>query len=172
MRRPTGGGAIAHVGELTISWIGQRRRVDNVYADINAIVARALERSFGIRAVFGAGQPEAAPPGLCFDSHTCYDLLADGRKVFGSAQRRGGDRFLLHGSFVIARNPAAAGAVSLEELLGRAVTLEEAEAAIVNAAATHWDVEFANEEPTAAELGEADRLVRQKYGCATWTERR
>ena len=172
VRRPTGGGAIAHIGELTISWVGQRRRVDDVYADINAIVRGALESRFGLGAGFGSGQPEAAPPGLCFDSHTCYDLMLNGRKVFGSAQRRGGDRFLLHGSLVLARNPAATGAVSLEELLGRLVTLEEAEAAVVNAAAARWSVEFEPEEPTAAELVDAERLVRERYANPDWTTRR
>ena len=98
--------------------------------------------------------------------------MLNGRKVFGSAQRRGGDRFLLHGSLVLARNPAATGAVSLEELLGRVVTLEEAEAAIVNAAAVHWSVELERAEPTAAELVDADRLVRERYANPEWTQRR
>jgi len=172
VRRPTGGGAIAHVGELTICWVGQRRRVDDVYADINAIVRSALEGSFGLGAGFGSGQPEAAPAGLCFDAHTCYDLMLNGRKVFGSAQRRGGERFLLHGSLVLARNPASTGAISLEEMLGRLVTREEAEAAIMNAAATHWSVALTPSEPTAAELAAADRLVHDRYANPAWTERR
>ena len=172
VRRPTGGGAIAHVGELTLSWVGRRRRVDEVYADINAIVAHALEVSFGLGAGFGSEQPQAAPAGLCFDSHTCYDLLVDDRKVFGSAQRRGGERFLLHGSLVLARNPAATGAVSLEELLGRAVSRNEAEVAIIGAAAEHWSVEFEESEPTADELTAAEQLVHDRYGNPAWTGRR
>ncbi|MEM8883869.1 MAG: hypothetical protein AAGD14_07370, partial [Planctomycetota bacterium] len=32
VRRPTGGGAIAHHDELTVSWIGARAKVDDVYA--------------------------------------------------------------------------------------------------------------------------------------------
>jgi len=172
VRRPTGGGAIAHAGELTLSWIGMRRRVDDVYADINAIVASALEQSFGLGAVFGSAQPEAAPPGLCFDAHTCYDLLVDGRKIFGSAQRRGGDRFLLHGSFVLARNTVAAGAVSLEELLGRAVERREAEDAILTAARSYWSTDFAESEPTASELAETQRLMRDRYANDAWTRRR
>jgi lipoate-protein ligase A len=172
VRRPTGGGAIAHIGELTIAWIGQRRRVDDVYADINAIVTAALARSFGIAAFFGTAQPEAAPAGLCFDAHTCYDLIVDGRKIFGSAQRRGGDRFLMHGSLLLERNPACAGAGSLSEVLGRAVSHEEAAAAVIEAAGRHWSVGFTQAEPTAAEIAATERLVSDRYANDAWTRRR
>ncbi|MDH3592960.1 MAG: hypothetical protein OER88_13830, partial [Planctomycetota bacterium] len=100
VRRPTGGGAIAHTGEVTLMWVGGKRRVDDAYAVINGLVTDALA-GLGIEVQRGVGEPVAAPAGLCFDHHTCYDLLAGGRKIFGSAQRRGGDRFLLHGSLVV-----------------------------------------------------------------------
>ena len=60
VRRPTGGGAIAHTGELTLAWIGARRRVDVVYETINGIVASALQR-IGIEVEPGSAEPQAAP---------------------------------------------------------------------------------------------------------------
>lgn len=172
VRRPTGGGAIAHSGELTIAWIGQRRRVETVYDDINAIVANALGRQWGVNVGRGKGQPEAAPEGLCFDAHTCYDLMADGRKIFGSAQRRGGDRFLLHGSLVLEPNRISPGAIGLSELLPTPVTRQEAEEAILTAARNRWQVEFTEQTPTKHELAEAENLVRDRYANETWTNRR
>ena len=171
VRRPTGGGAIAHTGELTIAWVGRRRRVDLVYEDINAVVAEAV-RTLGLEASRGEGEPEAAPLGLCFDAHTRYDLLAAGRKFFGSAQRRGGGRFLLHGTLVLEPNRWARGAVSLRELTGREVTRQEAELAVVGAARRLWGVAFRAGAPTAEEWGDARRLVSRRYGSDHWTGRK
>jgi len=167
VRRPTGGGAIAHTGELTICWVGRRRRVDHVYEQVNALVTRALA-SLGVDVGPGEAQPEAAPRGFCFDAHTRYDLLASGRKVFGSAQRRGGGRFLVHGTLVLEQNPLSKGAVSLSELLGRRVTRHDAEHAIIRASA--WKLRA--EAPTATEWEHANRLVSERYGNTNWTFRR
>jgi lipoate-protein ligase A len=170
VRRPTGGGAIAHTGELTIAWVGQRVRVDEAYARMNAIVAAAA-RALGVDTRPGAGEPEAAPKGLCFDAHTRYDLLAHGRKLFGSAQRRGGGRFLLHGSLLLARNPLARGAISLSEAAGRAVGRGEAEAALIREATGAFGALIA-ESPSAEEWEAARRLVLERYGAEAWTRRR
>jgi lipoate-protein ligase A len=168
VRRPTGGGAIAHAGELTISWVGARRRVGEAYARMNAVVTRALADRFGLTAKPGRAAPEAAPEGLCFDTHTCYDLLVGGGKIFGSAQRRAGERFLLHGTFVLEPNPWCGGAVSLEELLGRAVSRQEAEDAIVAA----WGEPLTEGDPSDAERRGAGRLLTERYGNPAWTNRR
>lgn len=171
VRRPTGGGAIAHTGELTIAWVGRRRRVDAAYREINAWVTAAVAK-FGVALVPGDGEPEAAPPGLCFDAHTRYDLLAGGRKVFGSAQRRGGDRFLLHGSLVLEPNPLARGAVSVGELAGRPVERAEMEQAVVAAVHEVAGVVPRAGAPTAEEWAHAQRLVLRRYGSDAWTRRR
>jgi lipoate-protein ligase A len=167
VRRPTGGGAIAHVGELTISWIGERQRVDEVYARINATVARAMKSAWSLDARPGEESPEAAPAGLCFDAHTCYDLLVNGRKIFGSAQRRAHHRFLLHGTFVLEPNPLSEGAVSLEELVGP-VPREQAETAFIAA----WEGPLEPGELSAEEREQTERLIEERYGNEEWTSRR
>jgi len=171
VRRPTGGGAIAHVGELTVSWVGRRRRVEAVYASINAIVSRAVAR-LGIEVSTGDEEPEAAPAGLCFDAHTRYDLMARGRKFFGSAQRRAGGRFLLHGSLVLDPNPLARGAVSLGELAGRAVRRQEAELLVIAAAREVLGVDFFAQSPAAEEWERARCLVSRRYADPLWTRKR
>jgi lipoate-protein ligase A len=150
VRRPTGGGAILHENEVTIAWIGVRCRVERAYEIVNAMVAAAL-RSFHIEVRPGTEQPEAAPAGLCFDAHTCYDLIAGNRKLFGSAQRRAGPAFLLHGTLVLGSIPR-----------------DEMERALVEAAP--WPLEPG--EPTKSELAHARRLVSKRYGNDAWTLRR
>ena len=171
VRRPTGGGAIAHTGELTIAWTGRRRRVEQVYADTNAIVTDAVTR-LGIEVGRGASEPVAAPDGFCFDSHTRYDLLADGRKFFGSAQRRGGERFLMHGTLVLEPNPWARGAISLRELAGRCIEREEMENAVIESARRHWGMSIDCDTPTGEETVLANRLVMERYGNEKWNSRR
>jgi lipoate-protein ligase A len=171
VRRPTGGGAIAHTGELTISWTGTRRRVEEVYADTNAIITAAVHR-LGIEVERGSAEPEAAPHGYCFDSYTRYDLLAGGRKFFGSAQRRGADRFLMHGSLVLDPNPWARGAISLSELAGRPVGREEMEIAVIESARRIWGVSMEPDAPSHRERAEADRLVLERYDSEKWNRRR
>lgn len=171
VRRPTGGGAIAHVAELTVAWVGARRPVEQVYREMNAIVAAAVA-SFGVRVARGTEEPVAAPEGLCFDAHTCYDLLAMGRKLFGSAQRRGSGRFLLHGTLPLERNPLSEGAISLSEAAGRAVPRAEAEAALIREAGGAWGTKFVAEAPSPEEWQAAERLVLERYANPTWTLRR
>lgn len=172
VRRPTGGGAIAHVDEMTVSWVGERRHVEEVYARMNAVIAAAAARLGVPLTGRGDGEPQAAPPGWCFDGHTRYDLVAGGGKYFGSAQRRAGNRFLLHGSLVLAPNPVAAGARSLSEAAGRTVARAEAEEAVISAAADLWGVRFVSGEPTEGEWETARLLVAERYGNAAWTFRR
>lgn len=171
VRRPTGGGAIAHAGELTIAWVGARRRVEEAYREMNAIVAAAVA-SLGIAVVAGGAEPEAAPLGLCFDAHTCYDLLTSGRKLFGSAQRRSGGRFLLHGTLPLERNSVARGAISLSEILGRQVARAEVEALLIQEAGGAWGAALVAEAPSPAEWQAAERLVLERYGNDAWTRRR
>jgi lipoate-protein ligase A len=167
VRRPTGGGAIAHTGELTIAWVGRRRRVDEVYLMVNRVVMQALRR-VGVETRLGDGEPQAAPAGLCFDAHTRYDVLADGGKIFGSAQRRGGDRFLLHGTLVLEPNRQARGAISVSEAARRPVSYPEMEEHLI--AAAPFDLTAGT--PTPEEWNHADRLVLERYGNKAWTRRR
>ncbi len=172
VRRPTGGGAIAHTGELTVSWVGRRRRVGDAYERVNEVV-QATAATLGVEGLQrGTTTPRAAPTGFCFDHHTCYDLLAGPGKVFGSAQRRAGDHFLLHGTLVLQPNPLAEGAACLSELAGRNIEREEAENALVATTARLWGVRLTPEQPTPDEWALAETLVCERYAHPDWTYRR
>ncbi len=172
VRRPTGGGAIAHTGELTLSWVGRRQRVGEAYERVNEVV-QATAAALGARDLQrGTSTPRAAPVGFCFDHHTCYDLLSGPGKLFGSAQRRAGDQFLLHGTLVLQPNPLATGAACLSDLAGRSIEREEAESALIEAVERLWGVRLAQEEPTADEWTLAETLVRERYAHPDWTHRR
>lgn len=100
VRRPTGGRAVLHQGDLTYSVVtsGLRGNTLEVYAKICEFLMQGW-RSLGIELYYGqAGRGYIHNPN-CFGTATGADLvLADGSKLIGSAQLRKGGAVLQHGS--------------------------------------------------------------------------
>ena len=100
VRRPTGGRAVLHQGDLTYSVVTsafQGRRVD-VY---QAICQFLLEgwRVLGVPLVYGHRSRGYETTANCFSSPTAADLvMADGYKLIGSAQLKRDRAVLQHGS--------------------------------------------------------------------------
>jgi lipoate-protein ligase A len=147
VRRPTGGKAVWHEHELTyavaapISAFGSLR---DAYCAIQVRLAEALQ-SLGVGAILAPARPPVRPsarPAACFDAPAGGEILAQGRKLVGSAQVRRGKAFLQHGSILldgsqeivraVSRRPAGVGGeTTLATLLGRPVSFEELSAAII-----------------------------------------
>ena len=112
VRRQTGGGAILHDLELTYSvvlpldhpWIAPAGPTD-LYARVHSAIAGVLT-SFDVPVTQpGCKAPTGCSHGgpfFCFEHHSRYDLLAGGRKLLGSAQRRTSAAVLQHGSLILA----------------------------------------------------------------------
>lgn len=113
VRRLTGGGAIHHARELTFSLTTTlahplyRGTTALSYQRVHAAIARALAGA-GVHAVErGAAQlrSERAGTGMCFHKSAAVDLVWDGLKGVGSAQRRKDGRVLHHGSIKLGTTP-------------------------------------------------------------------
>jgi lipoate-protein ligase A len=101
VRRPTGGAAVLHVDEITYSvtaGLGQTP-LGRAVLEIHGGVARALAaafRSVGFDVQFGGdGVPRDF---ACFSGAGGHEMTLAGRKLVGSALRRGRRAFLQHGS--------------------------------------------------------------------------
>ena len=146
VRRPTGGGAILHDDEWTYGALVPLDdprlggTLDTATRAITAVFAEALERAYGIRVdpVEPSGQPGAKAGGntplgpACFAQKLGYELSVGGRKLMGSAQRRGRNVLLQQGSLLVgpgqerlARYLDGAGDVFERALAERAVTLQD-----------------------------------------------
>jgi len=111
VRRPTGGRAILHAEELTYCVVlrSDDRDVHGVYNMIGMALQTGL-RKFGVEATLERSQPRfnrlyRAPSSIpCFSSSARYELVWQGRKLIGSAQRRFGSGddivVLQHGSIL------------------------------------------------------------------------
>ncbi|MGI0489430.1 lipoate--protein ligase family protein [Pantanalinema rosaneae CENA516] len=107
VRRPTGGRAVLHQGDLTYAVImsglpGNRMQA---YQQICEFLIQGW-RSLGVDLYYGqAGRGYIHNPN-CFGTATTADLvMTDGRKLIGSAQLRRGDTVLQHGSIRLSPDP-------------------------------------------------------------------
>ncbi len=148
VRRITGGRAVLHHHELTYSVIS---RTDNplfpsdVLGTYKIVAAGLLAglKNLGVHADMVSRsnrhaalvKKETKDPS-CFSSPSWYEILVQGKKIVGSAQRRVTGAFLQHGSVLIGYDPSLEAQVipgsgtleavtCIERELGRDVTLEE-----------------------------------------------
>ena len=113
VRRLTGGGAIWHHHELTYALVVAAnhplaRPSTGLYQTVHAAIVNAL-LEVGISAARrgtarGNGHDDKKRPLLCFTDIDPEDIVTDGVKVVGSAQRRRGGAVLQHGSLLLARS--------------------------------------------------------------------
>ncbi|MEL6929873.1 MAG: biotin/lipoate A/B protein ligase family protein [Cyanobacteria bacterium J06600_6] len=103
VRRPTGGRAVLHQGDLTygiITSIPPGKRLE-VYKQICQFLIRGW-RSLGVNLDYGTATKEYIQQQNCFATATGADLVTDaGIKVIGSAQLRRGKTVLQHGSMIL-----------------------------------------------------------------------
>jgi lipoyl(octanoyl) transferase len=176
VRRPTGGAAILHHRELTYALAlpaGTPWHTDESWlCRFHHAVAAAL-KGFGIesRAVV-CGEERKMGPYLCFLHQTPGDLVVDGQKVVGSAQRRPHGATMQHGSILLGRSPHTPGLPGIADLSGANLALEDLERAISAMLQKHTGWSFEPDDWTVAERSAAAQLERDKYATAAWNEKR
>ncbi|MGK5593929.1 MAG: lipoate--protein ligase family protein [Parachlamydiaceae bacterium] len=106
-RRPTGGGIILHDYDLAFSILipsGHLRysmnTIDN-YAFVNTCLLQALKSCSGSLPFSFFKTRGECRPNFCMARSTIYDLVVDGKKVMGGAQRKTSRGFLHQGSICL-----------------------------------------------------------------------
>lgn len=187
VRRPTGGRAVLHDDELTYSVICGDRDIGPpraAYAKINEVLVKGLAALGAPAAIQAAsGAPAPVPSTVpCFADPVEGEVLADGRKLIGSAQVRRDGVLLQHGSLPFRPGHAslrladmswlAGGGTPayLETVLGHLPPWED----VARALATAWATEIAPAEPARLSADErtAAEALEPVYASADWTWRR
>jgi lipoate-protein ligase A len=187
VRRPTGGRAVLHHRELTYSvavpeaLLGGPRRA---YAAINRALVVGLRR-LGIPAAQQPTSSARAPvPSLapCFAEPVEGEVVAGGRKLVGSAQRRIGAVILQHGSLPLHDDQSAVASLvlspvgegdaeapaTLAGVLGREPAWAELAAALAAGFEETFGMELRPGDLTAPETARAEEAT-ERYVDAAWT---
>ena len=203
VRRPTGGRAILHDQEVTYSVAvsqDNERVAGDVMESYRRISQGLLEgmRLLGIQASLAPSDsvpaPHGAPkPAACFAAPSQHEIMVQGHKLIGSAQRRQGSALLQHGSILLdldvdklisllrfpspQERQAAAGrvraeSVTLKALLGRHVTYNEVAQALIAGFSAALHIELVPGDLTPWENEESARLRREKYMTGAWRYRK
>lgn len=133
VRRLSGGGAILHHHELTYSCtVPPKHPLAKTPTEIYRLVHECLIDRLQKQGIFSAmrGAAHAFPQGepfLCYSRGDENDVLCQGHKIIGSAQRRRRGAVLQHGSILLKRSPHAPEFPGIEDLCGGATFTESAE---------------------------------------------
>jgi lipoate-protein ligase A len=161
VRRPTGGGLVPHDADWTYSlvfppdheWYSLSAR--DSYRRMHEWIRVALARLDVATEL--APVCRKARPGECFRGHERFDLLHQGQKIAGAAQRRTRDGLLIQGS------------VQPQRL---SVAKADWEKAMCDAARVEQGVNWSAFEPDASLTARACELAREKYSQASYNQKR
>lgn len=185
VRRPTGGRAVLHAGELTyavVAPVGALGGARIAYRRINEALAAALRWLGAGVEVSAGGTALGADAGPCFQSPAEGEVVVAGRKLVGSAQARIDGALLQHGSIILSGDQSVLAELSdgaadhrapatLEELIGAARVDDVADAVTDNLQMV-FGGSWSASGYSSAEIDEADRLEAERYARDSWTWRR
>ena len=186
VRRPTGGRAVFHEEELTYSIVsGLDTFSESSIVESYRIISHALIKglkNLGISAEIssrkkrGSGMVSAS----CFSSPSLYEVLVQGKKVIGSAQKRSKKGLLQQGSILLNLdrerwttifNSADNTMISLQEILNRKISSQEVSEALIMAISESIGALF-HGELTPFEKKISERLKKEKYSTKEWNFQR
>ena len=180
IRRPSGGGAILHHHELTYSLalpatIAKTRPATQWYFDVHHALIASIGELTGDEAVLCNDPPKlpaSQEPFLCFQRRASGDVLLNEHKIAGSAQRRGRDAILQHGSVLLSRSLCAPELDGISDLTSQLMTFDELAEQFVVVLAERLGLRLNAAEPTRQEIDTAESLAADKYSQSAWLLRR
>ena len=199
VRRAPGGRAVLHWEELTYSVVCREDdplvggSILETYSAISGCLVEGL-RLFGVlyatleRSEGSAIRPRAGgaatPP--CFSSSVRYEVVVDGRKLIGSAQRRVDGMILQHGSLLIGpahkriveflriddagavRADLDSGTICLQDILGTDIDFDALGEALRQGVERTFSVAVEYSALTEGELKDTESLAIEKYATGEW----
>ena len=198
VRRSTGGRAVLHDQEVTYSVIAPLNSdlFGSSVLDCYRVISEVLQKTLvqlGLPAQLVPGKPRGGHQNItksvCFTAPSQYELVVDGRKVAGSAQKRYGQTFLQHGSIPVEMdlellgkalktevNDSSAGSLNsvgwLNQYSEKPISVSDVEKLLTDVFSSHLKIDWIPSEPTSKEMLEAVKMSADKFGDPGWNMRR
>ena len=189
VRRMTGGGAILHDRELTYSIavpseIHRKGHSEELYRAVHRSIIEWLR---GLRFTANLCEETNREPAgsysnedsfLCFERRSEVDIVVDGRKIVGSAQRRSSDGLLQHGSFLVESSPWLPRLQGLRlqtpnklgKLVESGVTASRLGDVLVVALASAFDLQWSNGSADKETCERAETIAQERFSSVEWTQ--
>lgn len=199
VRRITGGRAILHTDELTYSVTVKAGDpivagdIVQSYRHLSEALRRGLEHlGAAVEADRRLDAAQQAKGPVCFEVPSHYEITAGGKKLIGSAQVRKIGAVLQHGSIPLtgdiaricealvfeseqkraeAREHVHQRATTVEEVLGRVTSWDEAVTVFTASFAEVFDLVLTPDDLTPGEQARAGVLRAERYAAGAWNAR-
>ena len=198
VRRLSGGRSVLHHRELTYSIICREgasplgSSVLETYKTISECLIRTLKGlGLDVQWVASRDKHNAAQDkdktASCFSSPSWYEITVEGKKICGSAQKRGGGVLLQHGSLLIEFDPELLAEVlvskkEIEEFLteirtsttainrhlSQKVDFDQLKELVLKSFKDQLKISLAPDELSKSESQLKDRLLKEKYSTDSW----
>ena len=177
VRRASGGGAIVHNHELTYSvTLPSSDRWSKKNTDVYRIVHDGIIRVFetlGVKLESFDKEvhtpPETSNDFLCFKRRTDGDLICQGFKVVGSAQRRAKNALLQHGSILLAQSTYAPELPGISDLQGSPIEVDEFLTSLCDEICRRLNFMGEKGQYSSDELNLARQIEQNRFANANWT---
>ena len=181
VRRASGGGAILHDNETTYSlclpssnrW---SKRNTEFYSSVHQCIIDTLEDWDVSLSSHSEEKSEKRvseeSPFLCFQRRSNGDLILDGEKVVGSAQRRAKSALLQHGSVLWEASNFAPQLPGINEIADQIVDTTQFIDGFISRLAQLLELSMQRELLCDSELEQVRHHVSEKFGCDSWTKNR
>ncbi|MEA3491587.1 MAG: lipoate--protein ligase family protein [Campylobacterota bacterium] len=183
VRRMTGGGILIHGGDVSYSLILDRDSLDHLgvkesYRYFCKFLID-LYKKLGIEADFAYNlRVESPKSNICMASNEPYDIIIEGQKIGGNAQRYTREALFQHGTIPISLDEVLFGDIFLEESglreataldrIGEGIMVGELTLLVVDAFSQSFGVNIINDTLDPSEQQSADKLLREKYSQDRW----
>ncbi|MDQ1340535.1 MAG: lipoyl(octanoyl) transferase [Campylobacterota bacterium] len=173
VRRITGGGMLAHGNDISYSIVLPRRFLKNhgVKESYNFLCRFLINlyKVFGKKAQFAFEKElEIKKSDICLAGLEEHDIVIDGKKIGGNAQRHTKTVVFQHGSIPISFNRVEFdGVVSLKEL-GILISFDELSDKLKESFVKTFEVAFVDDSLTLAEEKDAREFFLNKYTKDEW----